>query len=294
MILVTGAGFIGKSVAKSFGDSGILLSRNKSFDNEITFDLTETNNISNLIKTLNLKNVTQIVHTAGVTPWSKATDYSLDQKMSKTIVELCNKLQIRSLLFVSGWNVYDMSCKPPYSEDTPVGPIEPYGRSKLFSERYFMENLTCTHVTNLRVASVYGPGQRSSGLIPNLVSEAMAGRNLYLNDNEVRRDYLYIEDFVDALVKILRDDILEYNVINIGSGSSYSIDKIAHVIQDIFNKHYGIKPDVIYKKASNHDSIKNNQLSITRAKSLNILEDLTPISEGIRKYIKWRVDENIL
>jgi nucleoside-diphosphate-sugar epimerase len=289
MILVTGSsGFLGRAIVESLPGKSIGLSRSSSIEqekNNILFDLTRHEHIDKLIPQLQAYNIDKIVHAAGVTPWSSDPNFSRDIQMAESVAIICDRLNILELYYLSGWNVYDMSSNPPYHENTNLKFGNDYGKSKLAVEKYFKRSLQNTEFVNLRLSSIYGVGQTSTGLIPNFTKRALDGETLEYQSLETRRDYLYIDDFVNTLEKLLRMNSKSMDL-NIGSGISVSVPKIAQTIQSICaTKGYivKIKPAEEQKEAEPID----NRLDIQKAQSIGLLTKTTSLNQGLKEYITW-------
>ena len=299
MILVTGgSGFLGKAIADTIGDDAITLSLSKDssrpHENQIAFDLTQIDKVDELVETIKPHKVTHIIHAAAVTPWSGGVDYELDIQMAKTLVSLSQQAGIEQVIFLSGWNVYDMvTTQPPYSEATPTGPTEAYGKSKLRVEQYLSQNLGETKLTILRLSSVYGPGQISKGLIPNLVRSALSNQKIALNSEKTRRDYLYIDDLLVTMKALLQENNPP-EIMNVGSGTTVSVSDVAESIKEICRDDYSLTIEIELPESPIESEVTNNQLSITKAQSLGLIKETTNFNYGLKEYIKWIKHENIL
>ena len=307
MILVTGGnGFIGKAILAAYGDATVSLTRRPDgtigqaagqtkraqVQSHITFDLTRSDLAQELARQLEPLRITEIIHTAAVTPWSKDPDFSLDAHMAKTVTQVCNLLHIPRLTFLSGWIVYDMHGDGPFDESTPLGPTIPYGKSKLASERYFATHLRGTKAVNLRLASLYGPGQTSPGLIPNFVKTALAGEPLTVGAVKARRDYLYIDDLLDSLKRLSEVDIVQHMDLNLGSGQAVTVEDVAKTIQEICGE-LDLKPvQVKYQEQMKEAVPLTNGLDIAKAQSLGLLRRTTDLHDGLLAYITWRKDQD--
>lgn len=186
MILLTGgSGFVGKALLAAPGDDAVVtVGRTPAAHTHVALDLAAASDegVAHAVTELEPFHPTTLVHCAAITPWSSgAPDFSLDLKIAQRVVELCQKLAIERFIFVSGWNVYDTAALAPYDEaKTPLNPTTDYGRSKLAVEEYLASSLEDTKLISLRAASLYGPGQTTPGLIPNLVGAALRGEPLSL------------------------------------------------------------------------------------------------------------------
>lgn len=291
MILVTGAsGFIGKAIARSLGDQAIALSRSGElpFDHQVVSDLTQPNAIEDLIGQLRPYDITQIIHTAAITPWTKDADFSLDLAMAKTLAHVSESLEIQRLIFLSGWIVYDMEGKSPFNEMTSIKPTSLYAESKVAVEEYFDAHLKKTALLNLRLASIYGPGQTSAGLIPNLVQTALSTGNIAINAVTTKRDYLFIDDVTRAVEKLVAMDTGARMDLNIGSGASSAVIEVAKAIQHAVRNVTGRSVALEIAKEPKESEPVDNQLDIEKAQTLGLLDAVTDVSEGMKEYVAWK------
>jgi UDP-glucose 4-epimerase len=144
----------------------------------------------------------------------------------------------RVVLLSSGGTVYDTTLPPPYSETSPVTTTAAYARSKLALERALRSSsLPPDRRVVVRVANAYGPGQqarRGQGVIAHWLQAAAVRRPLVLiGDKESVRDYVYIDDIVDALVAIHHADDAVPPILNVGSGRGTSLGELAHTVLDV-------------------------------------------------------------
>lgn len=291
MILITGSsGFLGQALADSFGEKTISISRQAASvasENHVFFDLTRLEQVDRLAKDLSGYDITHVVHAAGVTPWSDHPNFDQDIQMAKSVVELSKILKIPHLFFLSGWIVYDPAGETPYTEASPLKPVTPYGKSKLAVERYLSDNLQSSVLTILRLASIYGPGQNSPGLIPNFAKTALAGRRLTIGALQTRRDYLYIEDFTAAIQELVRRSPAANSVFNVGSGTSASISEVAEIIKEICREVYDIDVDITEADRINEAAPLDNRLDISKFQELGALTEPTPLKAGLEEYLAW-------
>jgi nucleoside-diphosphate-sugar epimerase len=89
------------------------------------------------------------------------------------------------------------------------------------------------NITVIRPFNIYGPGQPKHFLIPKIVNMVRKKVQIELFDLSPKRDYIYIDDVVDALVKTLELKLPGYNVFNIGSGKSLSVKEVVESVQNI-------------------------------------------------------------
>lgn len=148
---------------------------------------------------------------------------------SLRLIEVALAEQVRKFIFVSsGGTVYGIPGEIPIREDSPTKPICSYGVCKLAIEKY----LHMFHVVRnlnyhcLRVSNLFGERQSSAmgqGLINILIRKAIQGEPVEIwGLGNVVRDYIYVRDVVEALVKAA-DHGGEHRVFNIGSGHGKTI-----------------------------------------------------------------------
>ena len=128
----------------------------------------------------------------------------------------------RLIFASSGGAVYGEPDYLPVTEDHPIRPVSPYGVSKAAFELYAKSLSThkSTDVTVLRLGNVYGPRQRSlgeAGVVSIFTDQILNGRPVSIfGDGTDERDYVYVSDVVDAMLKA--SDQRESNVFNVGTG----------------------------------------------------------------------------
>ncbi|MDQ1731412.1 MAG: UDP-glucose 4-epimerase [Pseudonocardiales bacterium] len=134
----------------------------------------------------------------------------------------------------SGGTVYDTATRPPYHEASPTRGANAYGEAMLAVEQLLRDRAP-DHVV-LRASNAYGPGQparRGQGVIAHWIDSIRREEPIRLiGDPEIRRDYLFIDDLVDAL---LRSAFVPGApaVVNIGSGVGTSLRELSEELRDV-------------------------------------------------------------
>jgi GDP-4-dehydro-6-deoxy-D-mannose reductase len=149
------------------------------------------------------------------------------------VLDYCRRSTAR-LTFVSTC-VYGVPTTLPISEDCPPRPNNPYALSKYLGEQ-LCEFHAAHHglqITTLRAFNVFGPGQNRNFLVAHVLEQVLGGRKIKVNNLSPRRDYLYIDDFIPALLRTLHGPHGGYDVFNVGSGSSVSVKEVVDVMQSV-------------------------------------------------------------
>ena len=157
------------------------------------------------------------------------------------VMEAMRDAGVKRVVLASSGAVYGEQEHQPVREDMRSNPGSPYAVSKLAAEHYVrtIGRLWGIETVILRVFNAYGPGQllppAHPPVIPQLIKQAIGGGSLVVfGDGKQSRDFVFVDDVMDALVAASIAQDVERQLINIGSGMAVSIntlaDKIAHTI----------------------------------------------------------------
>lgn len=123
-------------------------------------------------------------------------------------------------------------------EDAPTGPSLPYAISKWLAESLCRRQAEARGVLSvaLRLFNVYGPGQHASFLVPHVLDCLLEERALHLRMPEAIRDFVYVDDVVDGLVKASAYEHGGYAAFNIGSGEATRVIDLVHLAEEVWGK----------------------------------------------------------
>jgi len=157
------------------------------------------------------------------------------------ILEFARLRNIHKIINLSTY-VYGPPQYLPIDEKHPVNPHSPYNKSKLLAEELclnYSKDFGIDIVT-LRPFNVYGYKSKSYTLISSLIEQIKNNEKVSLSAKDVRRDFLFVEDFVNLLIIILSQFPPGYNVYNVGYGESYTLEEVTEIIADILRKRVSI------------------------------------------------------
>ncbi len=190
------------------------------------------------------------------------------QNVTSTLsaLEIAHKKNAK-FLYLSSY-IYGEPKYNPIDEDHPIAPNNPYMISKWIGEE------ACSRVSSyldipctiFRPFNIYGPGIKKGRLISDLLEDALSQKDLILNDKNPIRDYIYIDDFIEILDKMVAKDYFLPDIYNIGSGFSYSNMEVAKIIQSFSEKKIKIK--VL-------ENPRRNDITICRVKNNKIKNELS-------------------
>jgi UDP-glucose 4-epimerase len=196
-------------------------------------------------------------------------------------LEMCRLYKAR-MIFISSY-LYGSPQYLPIDENHPIVAFNPYAQSKLISEQLCQSYNRDfqTPVIIVRPFNLYGPGQDENFLIPTIIKQAKSGK-IVLNDPAPKRDFLYIDDFIDLLVKLIDNQNTDCQIFNAGSSKSFSVREIAEIICRLINKNISIK----FTNQKRPNEIADTVADTSKAKELLGWQPRISVEEGLKLLIQ--------
>jgi UDP-glucose 4-epimerase len=213
------------------------------------------------------------------------SDYSkVNVGGTATLMEAIRDAGTPRVILTSSGAIYGDQSSSLLSEDTAPHPLSPYAVSKLSAEWYVrtIGALSGIETLCLRIFNAYGPGQRippaHPPIIPNFIRQSLQNGTLVIHgDGNQTRDYVYVDDVVNALVSAATVQGVNGQVINVGSGEETSVRDLARLVTSITGGH----PEEVYNpRISGGVSRMCADISLAKEK-LNYVP-LIPLEMGIR------------
>ena len=228
-----------------------------------------------------------LVHLRLQVPQTKTFCEQASEDITMNLLPTLNLLRalddsVRGICFASSVAVYGCPSRLPVREDDLPQPISSYGVTKLAIENYLRAygRARQVPVTVLRYATVYGPGETGHRAIPNFVHSLAEGQPpLIYGDGCETRDYVYVDDVVEATIQALirRPD----QVLNIGSGRGYTSLWIARELIRLWPAK--VEPRFLPRVGENVDMTCD---ILAAKKTLGYFPQVT-LEEGLRREIEW-------
>lgn len=199
------------------------------------------------------------------------------------ILEKMRQYKIPQLVLASSSTVYGKDAKIPFSEsDPPQKPTSPYGASKIAAEAiaHTYSHLYGIKTTILRFFNVYGPRVRPDMALYKFAENISRDLPVYENKGH-RRDFTYIDDIIDGVLKAL-DREFEFEVINLGRSQPVAVHR--YILE--IGKALGIKPKIIARTPPPEEMVET-KADVRKAKKLLKFLPKTTVTEGVKKYIQW-------
>jgi len=305
-ILITGsAGFIGSHIAEKYVKEGHLI---KAFDD---FSGGKVNNIRELFNYRNfklikgditdkpaikeaIKGVDVVFHLAAQVHVDRSIieaerTFAINAQGTMNVLESVLQNDVELLVYASSSEVYGSALQVPMSEEHPLNPASPYAASKVAADRmcFAYWNTYKLPVVIVRCFNTYGARQSDSGYaaaIPLFIRRVLQGLPpIIYGDGNQTRDYMYIEDTVNAYGLVLKSPSnLLGKAINFGTGSEASIKEIVDNI--LLYCDSKLKPTFIPERPG---EVKRLCADTSLAKQELGFEAKYDIKSGLAKVVEW-------
>ncbi|MDT2769700.1 NAD-dependent epimerase/dehydratase family protein [Enterococcus pseudoavium] len=210
------------------------------------------------------------------------------------LLELIREHQkdLKRLVFSSSAAVYGDEPTLPKKEESVIRPLTPYAVDKFAAEQYVLDynHLYGVNTSAVRFFNVYGPNQNPespySGVISILVDRykklqnGLATEFTLFGDGSQSRDFVFIEDVIQALLLVATKEEALGKQFNVGTGSAITLKELIAVIDETLEITLPIKHE-----AERDGDIKDSVSDIARLKSLGYQANFS-VQEGMKKYLK--------
>jgi UDP-glucose 4-epimerase len=243
ILLFGGSGFIGKHLINKMNGKYDFLSLSRNLE-----DNSMCSKIADILKPESyepfLENTETIINLIGqIGP-------NLDQFTSSNLTGSLNllnsavKYNVKNIILISTINVYGENNNSPSKETDILSPESNYGIIKMMNEKLYehFSKIYGINVTILRLSGVYGPG-KIKGFFPqmiNAINDKTIILKLYNYGNQLR-DFIYIDDAIDGILKSISHKSSGFDIFNISTGNRYSIKEIISITEKLSNSHIGIE-----------------------------------------------------
>jgi UDP-glucose 4-epimerase len=205
-----------------------------------------------------------------------------------SVMEAMRDAGVQRVVFTSSGAVYGEQADQPLQEDQRPNPRSPYAVSKLAAEYYVrtIGALWGLETVILRVFNTYGPGQQlppsHPPVVPRCLQQALRGGSLVVfGGGGQTRDFVYVDDVVEALLSAATATDVDRLTINVGSGTETSVNELVELVEKVTGK----AVDVLHSPAES-GGVSHMRADISLARRLLSFEPGVGLEDGLRRTIK--------
>jgi nucleoside-diphosphate-sugar epimerase len=301
--LVTGgAGFIGSHLAEELTRRG---ARVRVVDNLATGKRQNLDHVSGVefiqgdlaepdIARQAVEGCTYVLHQAAIpsVPRSVAdpvTSHRANVDSTLNVLVAARDVGVRRIVYAGSSSAYGDAAALPKREDMPASPLSPYALQKLVGEHYMQlfTQLYGLETVTIRYFNVFGPRQDPSspysGVISVFISALVDGRRPTIyGDGEQTRDFTYVTNVVDGVLRACEAPKATGEVINVATGGRVSLNQLFRALRDLTGS--GVEPTYAAPRAGD---VRDSQADITKARQLLGYEPTVSFEEGLRRTLEW-------
>lgn len=212
------------------------------------------------------------------------------------MIDAMRAADVQHLVFTSSAAVYGPAPRP-LSEEDELAPDDIYGWSKVFGERLLElasaeSKMRCCV---LRLFNAYGSGDPNPHLIPRIISQLQRGHRLRLGNLESVRDYVYVDDVAQAIVRAIEQVPEAMTVCNVGTGEGHSVRETVTIIEGLLGRPIEVKSTDRLRRAVDRPVLVANP---SRARSMLGWRAQARFEDGLARTLEaaglgpslWRAD----
>lgn len=299
-MLVTGvAGFLGSALAQRLLDDGHVVlglddlstGKEEAIPQGVEFELGDMLDRPKLWTLL--QDVECVYHLAAKVAVQESILYPREYNSTNvggtvSVMEAMRDVGVKRVVFTSSGAVYGAQKAQPLHELMVPSPDSPYAVSKISAEYYVktIGKLWGIETVTLRIFNAYGPGQHLPAdhppVIPNFLKQAVKGGSLIVhNSGSQTRDFVYLDDVVNALARAGTAADVDGSTINIGSGKEISVlDLVKNVVELT-----GANTETIYNHKAT-GGVSRMRADITQAAKLLGYKPKFSLVEGLARTLE--------
>ena len=208
-----------------------------------------------------------------------------------TLMEAMRDVGVRRVVFISSGTVYGNQPVQPVPESAIPNPRSPYAVSKIAAEYYVKSigSLWGIETVCLRVFNAYGPGQHHppvhTPVIPSFLKQAYENGTIVIHgDGNQTRDYVYVDDVVNAMSAAATAEGVDALTINVGSGTEVSVKELARLAVEVTGGH----PEIVYNRR-NEGGLSRLCADLSLAREKLGYEPKTNLVDGLKATLEREI-----
>ena len=196
---------------------------------------------------------------------------------------------VKRVVYAGSSSAYGNTPTLPKTEAMPTAPLSPYALQKLVAEQYahLFTQLYGLETVTIRYFNVFGPRQDPSspysGVISIFISSLCEGRQPTIyGDGEHTRDFTYVANVVDGVLRACHAQGASGEVINVATGGRVSLNQLFRTVRDLV----GARVEPKYAPPRPGD-VQDSQADISKARRLLGYEPVVSFEEGLQRTVAW-------
>lgn len=288
-ILITGAsGFLGVNLIKelskqkSFLIFGLVNLKTRKFKKikNVKYIKSDISNSKLLRKKLK-NNFDYVINFAGnIDHKNKNQTLKTHYNGLKNLINIIPRDKIQKFIQIGSSLEYGNK-KCPHFENIKCDPISHYGKSKFLSTKFIQKKIK--NYIILRPYQIYGSYQKINRLIPLVINSCLKNKSFNCTDGKQYRDFLYVDDFIDLVIKILKKRKIKEGIYNVGSGKPIKVKTVISSIQKIIKKGKPLFGKIKMRMDESYSSYPN----ISKIKKNFNWKPKTKLLSGLKKTINF-------
>lgn len=265
-----------------------------NFSNQVSFSYIDIGNTEKVNTFFNAYKPNYIFHLAAHFANQNSVDHPLSD-INTNIIGIVNLFEsqknnpeLKKIIFASSSCVYSNS--EIMAEDIQVSPYDtPYAINKYVGELYskYYAEIHGLPVVSARIFNSFGPAEMPGqyrNVIPNFIQKALSNQDIVITGTgEETRDFTYVLDTVDLLLKLATSTYSNAEIFNAGTGKKMSILTLAQKIIALSNS----KSQIKFTAPRNWDHVTDRLANVEKSKKLLNYNPIHDIDESLIKTINW-------
>lgn len=245
VLIVGGTGFLGHHVSKKLIKSNynvisISLRKPKKTKRikKVKYFFIDIRSKKDLLKINSIKKIDYVINLAGyIDHFSNKKKLKTHFEGVKNLISILKEKNIK-LFIQAGSSLEYGKLKSPHKETNNSSPVSSYAKAK------FLANLYLKKISKkfkfdylvLRIYQIYGPEQTIDRLVPQAIKSCLNNGIFHCSDGKQKRDYLFVDDFVVLVERILKSKKIYSGIYNVGSSNPIKIKDLLHMINKTINR----------------------------------------------------------
>ena len=301
-LITGGAGFIGSHLAEALAGRGervrvvdsLVTGKRENLAHLAGVELIEGDLADLAVARQAMTGVDYVLHQAAIPSVPRSVEDPITSNRanidaSLNVLVAARDAKVRRLVYAGSSSAYGNSPTLPKVETMGTAPLSPYALQKLVAEQYsqMFTRLYGLETVTIRYFNVFGPRQDPSspysGVISLFIRALVEGRQPTIyGDGEQTRDFTYVANVVDGVLRACTAKNASGEVINVATGGRISLNRLFAAVKDLT----GASVEPVYA-ADRAGDVRDSQADITKARTLLGYEPSVTLEQGLEKTVAW-------